>query len=148
MASKFDKRAQEVFLQAYEECGTPAKIMKDLGFSTTVLRNARKKDPEFDERCNEAYSRFRDKLEKEALRRAVEGYEEQVFYQGTEMPDKRRVKSDRIFELVLKRHIPEYRDKLSADVTIGGGVLLIPNMPKSAEEWQKKYGDPGVGADD
>lgn len=48
--------------------------------------------------------------------------------------------SDRLLELEAKRVDPAYRDKGQLDVNVGGGILVVPGMAASDEEWRAKYG--------
>lgn len=70
----------------------------------------READPEFAAAWEEAEQEAADKLEREAWRRAVEGTDKPVIYQG-EITDTFKEYSDRMLEVLLKAHKPKYRDK-------------------------------------
>ncbi len=56
-------------------------------------------------------------------------------------PVMRHRSSDRMLELMLKRHMPEYRDKFEMDITTTGGVLAIPvSGARTNEDWEKEWG--------
>lgn len=137
---------------------------------STTLAHA-KKHKGRGEQLDIAKAAFRDKLEREALRRAAEGVGRPVFQKGQRAMDivtdaegnvvyeddgttpktKPAVVqeySDRLMELVLKRHIPEYREKQQMDVNVSGGVLVLAaQAPASAEAWVKEHGDQTISAD-
>jgi hypothetical protein len=82
---------------------------------------------EFEDATDEAG----DRLEAEARRRAVEGIERLVFYQGQVVVDKKgkpiiiREYSDRLLETMLKAKRPEqYRDNAHVEHTGPGGAPL------------------------
>jgi hypothetical protein len=76
-------------------------------------------DAEWKELWDLSYAKFRESLALEARSRAVDGWDEPVFYKGEEVGYIPR-KSDRLLELMLKAHLPEYRDKLE----LSGGVQV------------------------
>lgn len=71
-----------------------------------LLRNS---DESFGELCAEAIARYHGSLEAEAHERAVNGVSVPVWHQGQLVGYEIKA-SDRLLELLLKRHIPEYRD--------------------------------------
>jgi hypothetical protein len=102
----------------------------------------RKKNSELKERELEAMAFYEEKLvediETEIERRAIKGVTEPVFYEGAKCGHK-RVYSDRLLTLLAKRHIPEYRDHVTADVNMKAGVLVV-NQPMTMNDWEKAYG--------
>lgn len=78
---------------------------------------------------NKAFAKLWDKavelgvkaMEDEATRRAVEGWDEPVFYQGVQMAVQRKY-SDNLLMFRLKAQLPEkYRDRTSTELTGPGG---------------------------
>lgn len=130
---------QEKFLQAYARTGNIAASCKVAGCTPVTLAKYRDTHPEFKEKFDEAYDAFCAKLEAEGLRRAVQGIEEPVFYQG-QVVGERRYYSDRLLELYLKCHIPKYRDKIDVSHQVAVGVLVVPGLIMSAEKWEQKFG--------
>lgn len=112
---------------------------KELGISHKTINAAMKADPLFEEAIREAEQEYIVGLEKEIHRRAVTGVEEPVFYQGIECGRVNKY-SDSLLTLMIKRHDHSYREKLSADVSIGGGVLVVAGKDgKSDKEWAKQF---------
>jgi hypothetical protein len=128
------------FLDVYRKCGLLAKSAAAIGISPDTVRKARKDDPDFEAAVKLAYDEFRESLEEEAYRRAVVGWDEDVFQKG-ECVGTRHVCSDRILELMLKRHIVEYRDRQSLDVNVAGGVLVVPGTKEDVDAWERRNRD-------
>lgn len=122
-------------VEAYAELGTVANAARAAGVCPQTITNHMKLDPEFLEGMQIAQGEFRDKLEREAYRRAVEGWEEPVFSQrlGTQIGTVRRY-SDGLLQFIMKKWMPEYREKVQADVNITGGVLVLAEARASSEE--------------
>jgi len=66
----------------------------------------REQDPDFGAEWDQAIEAAVDKMEKECARRAFEGYQEPVFYQGQECGVMPRY-SDTLAIFLLKAHRPE-----------------------------------------
>ena len=77
----------------------------------------RARDPDFAAAWDEAMKTARGVVERELHRRAVEGYEEPVFYRGEEVGKVRKY-SDRLLELRIRALAPEYRP--TAKIEHGG----------------------------
>lgn len=80
-----------------------------------------------------AHEFYREKISHVIHDRAVDGWEEPVYYQGECIGHVQKY-SDRLLELQAKRHCPEYRDKSQVDHNVTGGVLLIPTAPVTDPE--------------
>jgi predicted transcriptional regulator len=138
MAIKFDSRAKELFLADYTKYGLKNRAAKLAGVHPDTVDEHAKGDPEFGDRVKQAYQDYRESLEKAAFERAVEGVETEVFSAGV-MVGTKRVFSDRLHELMLKRHIPEFREKSTVDVNHQGGVLVVPGSSADADKWRKEH---------
>jgi hypothetical protein len=92
--------------------------------SRVTVKNWRDKDPNFSELEQSAYQMFAERLEKEALRRAVEGIEKGVWYKGSKVGNEREY-SDSLLATLLKANMPEkYGDALR----VGGNGTPIKVM--------------------
>lgn len=138
----FSEEKKQAFIEIYRQNGLVQRSAKTIGVSPPTIANHRKKDPTFDMACQMAYKDYCESLEREAYRRAVEGVPEAVFYQGIHIADK-LVYSDRLLELKLKRHMPEYRERQSIDMSVTGGVLVVPGPALSVPDWEKEFRDGG-----
>lgn len=86
--------------------------------SRQTAYNHRESNSHFRAAWEEALEVATDRLEEEARRRAVEGVDEPVFYQGKEVARVRKY-SDTLLIFLLKAHRPEkYRERY--DVTTAG----------------------------
>jgi len=144
-AYKFDADAKRRFLAYYEQHGRFYQAANAAGVSGETVYRCLHGDSEdskaFAAEFEECKGRFRDLVEQEVHRRAIEGYDEYVVGKGGLVMDKdgnpvmQRRYSDRLLELFSKRHIKEYRDKQDAPVTNVTNVLVIP-AGQSVDQWQ------------
>lgn len=125
----------EKFLEEYSRTGLLHASAYSAGITPNILAVKRRQSKEFDDEVRHALERFHETLEGEARRRAVEGFDEPVFHKGMECGAVKRF-SDRLLEILLKRHIPEFRDKFQLDATLKGGVLVVPAAAGTVEEWR------------
>lgn len=119
------------------------------GVSYTTLGNWRDADPWFCQMEIEATMEAKDNLEAEAYRRAVQGVDEPVVYQGmvTTVFDAETGKdktltvkkySDSLLSLLLKASDPEkYRENVQQTVEHKGaiGVLVVPGQANDPRAW-------------
>lgn len=104
----FDK---DIFMEILREVGLEATACKQAGYALASYRKAKKEDPEFSEQVDDVLELYYDSIEAEAHRRAVQGVEEDVFYQGGVVGTK-TVYSDALLTTVLKSRRPKvYGDK-------------------------------------
>ncbi|RKZ20174.1 hypothetical protein DRQ50_00010 [bacterium] len=89
---------------------------------------------------------YRENIEEEIKRRAMDGVDTPVFYKG-ELVATQKQYSDRLLELHAKRHIGAYRDKHTVDHNVTGGVLVVPGMAETSEDWEEENGDGGSPAE-
>jgi len=106
--------ARERFLQLYAERGTMVECCRLAGLSYNAVQHAIERDPDFKARYIEAEQAVLEKLEREAMRRAVEGtvIRSRKFWHGELVgEDVRTEYSDNLLMLLLRAKAPErYRD--------------------------------------
>jgi hypothetical protein len=128
----------EVFTKILNElanCGVYYKACAAAGIGVFAVANFRKEDhPEIEFLLRQAKEYYRQKICQAVHNRAIEGWEEEVYYQGSPCGTVRKF-SDRLLEMHAKRHIPEYRDHLTTDVNVSGGVLVVHAPTQSKEEF-------------
>jgi len=138
------------FLRAFALRGIPLDGIRAAGVSRNLVWHWRQTDGWFDALYEAAVEEAGDRLEAEAHRRAFEGVDEPVVFQGmpTELVDpttgERRMftvkkYSDPLMALMLKGHKQEkYRENAKVTHDLGGqsGVLIVPASvdPKSWAE--------------
>lgn len=117
-----EKRA--AFLQALSETCNVKRSCELANVPRRTVYNWRAEDPAFADQFDEAKSMGGDALEDEAVRRASEGIDEQVFYQGECVGTVKRY-SDTLLIFLLKGAKPElYKDRVAAEVSGPGGQQL------------------------
>lgn len=126
------------FLNYFQDTGRVADSATHIGMTANGVLLHRKAHPEFEERYQAAYSVFKDKINREVYNRAVFGTPRPIFYKG-EVVGRVAECSDRMLEMLAKRHMPEYREKQQLDVNLSAGVLIVPGVQKKDEEWEKAY---------
>lgn len=132
------------FFNEFARTGLLGHSARFSGVSPETIRRLRKEVPEFAELFEEAQNDYRESLEMEVHRRAVQGWDEPVYQKG-EMVGTIRRHSDSLLHAMLKRHIPEYRDKVTVDASVRGGVMVVPGAPATAEDWEAQYGEKARG---
>lgn len=133
------------FIEIVSMTGLVSLAALDVGLSFRAIQQIQRRDPEFAAALNEAKEKFADDLEAKALRVADpdRGWLEPVYKNGELVGHVRRF-SERMMELTLKKHRPEYRDKMTIEANVKGGVLLVSATANSSEEWRKKFCPPAA----
>jgi hypothetical protein len=134
---KFHAEARATFLEYVAKYGVIALGAQAAGVSSQTCYKARRDDPDFAAAWDEALERHADACEREAYRRAVEGVDEPVFWQGEECGAVRKY-SDRLLSERLQSRRPEaYRHNVSVDAKVDAkistGVLISPFDEPSGE---------------
>lgn len=134
---KFTPAKRIKFIELYGETGVIYKCARACGVSADTVEDWRKKDEEFNQQFEQAYELYRNRLEAEALRRAVDGVPEPVYYKGEVVGHVQKY-SDTLLIKMLHRHIAEFRDKATMDVNVKGGVLVVPGSSKDSKDWEEE----------
>lgn len=102
---------------------------------STVNKHAREDPDAFGAAKTRAHDFFCEVfIDRTARKVAIEGWEKPVFYKGEQVGSEWQF-CPRTFELYAKRMNPAYREKVQADVNVTGGILVIPAVAASVEEW-------------
>ena len=121
---KFTPDKQQAFLILYSHFGVISKSAQAVGVGYDTIARQLKSDPVFKKLFERAKIVAADTVEAEVFKRAVEGWEEPVWYQG-EIVGHTLKKSDRMLELLAKGVRP---DKFSEKMQLsgkGGGPLQL-----------------------
>jgi hypothetical protein len=121
-----------------ENGGIVTDACSQLNVSRTAMYSIRNEDPIFEEAWDKAVDVGVDVIEDECKRRALEGTDEIIFYQGIEVATVKK-KSDYCLGLVLKAHRVRYRrTEISGPggKPIGSGNVMIylPNNNRDNEK--------------
>jgi hypothetical protein len=130
----------ERFLQHLATSGLYHESSRTCGLAPSTIARLRKEEPEFQAMCDESMDEYKDSLVRAAHSRAVEGWEEPVFSSkhGGEIGTIRKFDS-RLLELLLKRHMPEFREKFEGELKVSGGVLVAPIPATNMADWMAKH---------
>lgn len=134
----FTAERKAEFLEHFRASGLHHHAAEAVQVAGSTVHTHYKTDPAFREAYDQAKEYFADSVEKEALRRGMEGWiEKPVVDKDGNVVGQVHKYSDRLLELALKRHRPEYGEKV--DVRVSGGVILIP-MAASEAQWELEGG--------
>ena len=128
-----EKRAR--FLALLSECGNVTRAAEESGCGRVMLYKIRREDEAFAAEWETAADIGAKRLEDEARRRAVEGWQDPVWHQGQQVGTVRKY-SDTLLICLLKAHHPEkYADRQKSetvlDATVQGSVSLDPALAAS-----------------
>lgn len=119
--TEFTPKKREKFLDALREIPNVTRACGVAHTSRPTVYNLRKADTEFSALWDDALDQGVEAMEQEAMRRAVEGTDHPVVYQGVVM-DTYKEYSDTLLIFLLKAHKPErYRDQVEHQ----GNVTLL-----------------------
>ena len=158
---KFDADAKRRFLLFYEEFGLMGQGAAAAGVCYVTVRKHLEDDEQFATQFENARQRYRDKIEAEVHRRAIEGVQRyltcgkglvygpsETEFEEVQRPDgttarvpkmvalKETVYSDHLLLAMARRHIDEYKDRGTVNHQVTGGVLLLP-AGQTADEWKR-----------
>jgi hypothetical protein len=120
---RIDKgKIQKAFLAAYEECGniTAAAQMAEMDRSTHY--KWMREDDDYPELFNERHLVFVEIMEAEARRRAIDGVEVPIYWQGRRVGEKQQY-SDTLMIFLLKGEMPDkYKERGEQEVKHSGQI--------------------------
>ena len=127
-------KKENEFLAALAATCNVTRACEAAGLGRRTAYQWRDADPEFAARWENARRIGAEALEDECMRRATEGVEEPVFFQGVECGTVRKY-SDTLAIFLLKGAMPEkYREKASMELTgASGGPVQISDTERAAK---------------
>jgi hypothetical protein len=132
-----------VFLRALREERSVTAACLRAGIDRTAAYRHRRDDAEFAEAWRGVDTAITDDLEREAIRRAVDGVEEPEFYKGEIVGSTRRY-SDSLLQFLLKgRRREVYGDRTELTGADGGPIQLqaIASLADAAMRREVEVGD-------
>ncbi len=133
IASKYDWTP--AFLEALRNLPMISSACAAAGINRTTAWRRRQADEDFAAAWDDAMEEGVDRVEQEAFRRAVEGWEQGVWHQGEQVGTERRY-SDALLALILKgRRKSVYADRTELTGPGGGPVsaqaqvLIVTGVP-------------------
>ena len=116
----------QLFLTALREVPNITRACRVISRTPGYIRDWRKRDPAFDKAVTEALDDGIDSLEAEVHRRAFEGIEKPIVFQGV-VTDTYKEFSDGLAQFLLKAHRPEkYRER--SEVQHTGSVQIAQRL--------------------
>lgn len=141
-----DDRKQK-FLDHYRLTGLYYMSAGVAGVSGQTVRHHIQNDKEFGAAAEQAMQDWLDEAELKIMSRAIDGVEEPVIGGKNRDEIVAHVKrySDGLASQLLRAKRPEYREKQQIDMNVKGGVLVVPQKPATAEEWEAQHGEAAAG---
>ena len=122
--SKIQHPKKRAFLAAYAELGTITHAATAAGIDRNTHTQWLKVDAEYATAFEDAKQQAIEKLEREAVRRASEGIDKPIFYQGHLVTTIKEY-SDTLLIFLLKGLKPErYRDRLEHGLSDGAAAQI------------------------
>jgi hypothetical protein len=119
---KVTAEKKEQFLAAIRQGCTVSVASRALNIDPRSFYRHKVDEPDFAEDWNAAYKEGTELLEEEARRRAAEGWDEPVFYQGEIVGYVRKYDSTLLMFTLKARDRDRYSDK--SETKISGGLTL------------------------
>lgn len=135
-------RARATFLDTLRQSCNVSEAARTAGISRSAAYEWRDADAEFALAWTEAEEEAADRLEREAWRRAVDGTDKPVMFQGR-ITDTYKEYSDRMLEILLKAHRPEkFVERVKSEVTgrNGGPIQTADVTTATLIEEAKRLG--------
>lgn len=123
---KITEAEREKFLEVLAETCNAMEAARQVGRSARSFYSIAKREPEFNERYQDALEIVKGKIEQEIFRRGIDGVEKPIMYQGKPVGMLREY-SDRMLEMMAYAYIPEkYTKVVKQEITGKDGKDLIP----------------------
>jgi hypothetical protein len=124
LTPKLTAELKMVFCRAYAQRGIIREGTTASGVSRRTYLRWRKDDESFNEACMEAKQMAVDVIEEEAHRRAIDGFDRPVIYQG-EITDTYKDYSDSLLTMLMKGNKPEkYKERTEHSGSVGRPMTL------------------------
>jgi len=120
--TKYTPRRARAFLEAFRRTCNVTTAAEAAGVARRTVYDWRDRYPEFAEAWQEAESEACDRLEAEAWRRAVVGYDRPIYQHGRLVGHERQF-SDRLLLALLATHRPERFSRDRGALPFGGRNL-------------------------
>lgn len=131
---KWTEKSRQRYLHHLARTGRHAEAAEACGLRPATIAGHIRKDPSLREERDEALEVFRDSIERELHRRAVEGVDKPVFGKDGQVGSYKQY-SDRLLLELARRHIPEYRPQQKLELagqvkaTVGVGLEGLAELP-------------------
>lgn len=127
------EQTQTVLLNALRQVPNITRACTLAMISPAQVRSWRRQDPAFDAAVAEALDDGVDALEAEVHRRAFEGYEKPIIFQG-QITDTYKEYSDGLAQFLLKAHRPDkYRERSEVQSTGAQTITIVSGVPRKPQ---------------
>lgn len=136
LETRSKRKQQQDFLDIYEELGNITSSCKKSKVPRRTIYNWIEGDAEFRKKFDESTKIVLGILEDEAFRRAVEGTNKPVFYQGKRSGYVKEY-SDTLLIVLLKARAPEkYKERVQSELTgkDGNPITIKPELSHLTKE--------------
>lgn len=138
---KFDDLAKGRFLELYARDGNFRSAAKACGVAYSTVKLHIDTDPDFAEAVFEAKEDYKDRVITHAQSLIFDGVKEPIFggqFKDEHVGDKVTFPTN-LLAMEMKRVEKGYHERSEVDVTVKGGVLLIP-QGETVDTWADKFG--------
>ena len=127
------EQTQTVLLNALRQVPNITRACTLAMISPGQVRSWRRQDPAFDAAVAEALDDGVDAVEAEVHRRAFEGYEKPIIFQG-QITDTYKEYSDGLAQFLLKAHRPDkYRERSEVQSTGAQTITIVSGVPRKPQ---------------
>ena len=131
-------RLKDAFIAEYSNVGIVRSACEVAGITRETYDVWRKNDPDFAQRLERARDEATDRMEREALRRGVEGTDKPVYQGGLEVGVIREY-SDQLLTLMLKANRPtRFRENIRQEVTGADGGAIVHSVLPAMEDHERQ----------
>ncbi len=137
--ASLSKERKKIFLATLRATGNVSESAEIAKISRSRLYQVRKNEQQFADKWDEAIAAVEDRIEAEAVRRAISGVEETYYYQGKECGTVRKY-SDQLLMFLLKNRFPErYGETSQAAKAATDNVVFKLNFTAEAQSPQENH---------
>lgn len=129
ISKKLTPKRRKIYTEILARHGEPARAWVAAGVEKQTIDSLMKKDPTFILECEDAMEAYRAWISGMIELRGMDGVEKPIYHNG-QLVGWTVEFSDRLAEMHAKRHIPEYRDKVTVTNEHSGGVSLLSDLSK------------------
>lgn len=131
MTKVYTRKKRQAFLRELARTGIVSKSADAVGISRQITYDWREKDAEFAAAMDDAMERAADQLEGEARRRAIEGVDEPVFYEGEQVATVKKYSDTLLIFLLKGRRKAVFAERIDHDHK-GNVTLTFADLARAA----------------
>lgn len=122
--------------------GNKSRAALAIGHTPATIHRYQNDYKQFADGIQLAMEAFAGDVEAELIRRAVHGIDDVKLDNKGNIALTVKKFSDRLLELLTKRHHPEYGDRSTLDVNVKGGLLVLNAETDTPDEWKNRHNQP------